>query len=140
MTERIPIDGAYSTEANGWVSELITLTGDTYLEVTLPSKGRLVIKKSETPDGPFQKALITPWAGPDFRIRIRHGLAYPIPAATVPAGSPSGQAAVPPASPGGPSLRPLQGDSIAASVPFVTSRYIRVVTSDTPTSIYLVNI
>lgn len=115
MTERIPIDGAYSTEANGWVSELITLTGDTYLEVTLPSKGRIVIKKSETPDGPFPKALITPWAGPDFRIRIRHGLAYPIPS-SVPA------------------------PNAEAAQATVTSRYIRVVASATPTSIYLVNI
>lgn len=64
------ISGAWSEEANAWVSEILELTGDTYLEVSLPTKGRLVIKKSESIDGPFPKALITPWAGPEFRIRL----------------------------------------------------------------------
>lgn len=64
------ISGAWSEEANAWVSEILELTGDTYLEVSLPTKGRLVIKKSESIDGPYPKALITPWVGPEFRIRL----------------------------------------------------------------------
>ena len=108
MTEVIPITGAYSVDANGWVSDLIALTGDTYLEVTLPSKGRVIIKKSETPDGPFPKALITPWAGPEFRIRIHHGKAEP-----------------PPQNP-----PEDQGHY----------RYIRIFTSETPTTIQLAKI
>lgn len=64
------ISGAWSEEANAWVSEILELTGDTYLEVSLPTKGRLVIKKSESIDGPYPKALITPWTGPEFRIRL----------------------------------------------------------------------
>ena len=67
------INGAWSDEANGWVSEDLELTGDAWLEVTLPHKGRLVIKKAETPEGPWPKALITPWTGPDFRLRLHHG-------------------------------------------------------------------
>lgn len=67
------IQGAWSDEANAWVSEIIELTGDAWLEVTLPHKGRIVIKKSETPDGPWPKALISNWTGPQFRIRILHG-------------------------------------------------------------------
>lgn len=73
MPELTTITGAYSAEANGWVSDIVTLTGDCYLEVTLPGKGRVVIKKAETIDGPYPKALITKWGGPDFRIRILHG-------------------------------------------------------------------
>lgn len=67
------IQGAWSDDANGWVSEDLEITGDSWLEVELPEKGRLVIKKSETPEGPWPKALITKWAGPSFRIRILHG-------------------------------------------------------------------
>lgn len=65
-----PISGAYDTDVNGWVSETLCLSGDSWLEITLPSKGRVVIKKSESSDGPFPKALISKWGGPDFRIRI----------------------------------------------------------------------
>ena len=64
------ITGSYSEKENGWVSDIVKLTGDAWLEVELPSKGRLVIKKAETIDGPWPKALITPWTGPKFRIRI----------------------------------------------------------------------
>ena len=70
MKEIETIRGAWSDEAFGWVSETIELTGDAWLEVELPQKGRLVIKKSETPEGPWPKALITKWAGPKFRIRL----------------------------------------------------------------------
>ena len=70
MKEITTIQGAWSDEANGWVSEILELTGDAWLEVELPAKGRLVIKKAESIDGPWPKALITKWAGPKFRIRI----------------------------------------------------------------------
>lgn len=78
MKEITTIQGAYSEEANGWVSEIIELTGDAWLEVELPAKGRIVIKKAEptalggfpTETTPFPKALITTWAGPKFRIRL----------------------------------------------------------------------
>ena len=64
------ITGDWSADANAWVSDTLTLTGDSWLEITLPTKGRLVIKKAEQAQGPFPKALITRWAGPDFRIRL----------------------------------------------------------------------
>ena len=64
------ITGAWSYDDNAWVSEAICLTGDSYLEIKLQDKGRLVIKKSETENGPWPKALITPWTGPDFKTRL----------------------------------------------------------------------
>jgi hypothetical protein len=64
------VKGAWSEQDNAWVSEVLCLTGDCWLEVTLPDKGRLVIKKSESANGPFPKALITEWDGPQFKIRI----------------------------------------------------------------------
>ena len=68
--EITPIDGSWSSEANAWVSDTLCLTGDCWLEITLPDKGRLVIKKSESEDGPWPKALISNWTGPGFRIRM----------------------------------------------------------------------
>ena len=70
MREPVIINGAWSDEENGWVSETVELTGDSWLEVELPGKGRVVIKKSETSDGPFPKALVSSWSGPKFRIRM----------------------------------------------------------------------
>jgi hypothetical protein len=70
------INGAWSQEENAWVSEVWCLTGDAYLEVTLPGKGRMVIKKAETLDGPWPKAKITPWTGPEFRTRIYGSTKY----------------------------------------------------------------
>ncbi len=70
MKKTTTITGAYSEEANGWVSDIVELTGDAFLDVELPSKGRIVIKKAEQTGGPYPKALITPWAGPKFRIRL----------------------------------------------------------------------
>ena len=70
------INGAWSEEENAWVSEIWCLTGDCWLEATLPDKGRLVIKKAETLDGPWPKAKVTPWAGPEFRIRIYGSTKY----------------------------------------------------------------
>ena len=40
------------------------------MEVELPEKGRLVIEKAESPEGPYPKALISKWGGPSFRIRV----------------------------------------------------------------------
>lgn len=74
--EITPINGAWSEEANAWVSELWCLTGDCWLEIALPDKGRLVIKKSETQEGPWPKAMTTSWAGPEFRIRIYGSTKY----------------------------------------------------------------
>lgn len=66
----ITIQGAWDAQANAWVSDAIELTGDCYLMVTLPSKGRLVIKKAEHIDGPWPKALITKWTGPSFKVNL----------------------------------------------------------------------
>ena len=70
MREIQTIRGSWSNDANGWASETLELTGDTWLEIDLPTKGRVVIKKAETEGGPYPKALITKWGGPSFRIRI----------------------------------------------------------------------
>jgi len=74
--EITPINGAWSDEENAWVSDLWCLTGDCWLEVSLPDKGRMVIKKSETLDGPWPKALISNWTGPDFRVRMYGSTKY----------------------------------------------------------------
>ena len=71
-----PIRGAWSEESNAWVSQLMCLTGDCWLEVTMPDKGRMVIKKSETRYGSYKKALISPWTGPEFRIRMYGSTKY----------------------------------------------------------------
>ena len=71
--EMTTVNGAWSDEANGWVSEVLELTGDAWLEVELPAKGRLVIKKAENIRGPWPKALITKLDGPMFKIRLVHG-------------------------------------------------------------------
>ncbi|MBR1448825.1 MAG: hypothetical protein IJ588_08805 [Prevotella sp.] len=63
------IDGSYSASENAWVSQTLTLTGDCWLEVELPSKGHVVIKKQES-NGKWPCALISPFSGPKFRIRI----------------------------------------------------------------------
>lgn len=68
--EIITINGAWSEEDNAWVSEVLCLTGNIYLEVSLPSKGRLVVKKSESAEGPWPKAMVSSWSGPKFRIRM----------------------------------------------------------------------
>lgn len=70
------INGAWSAEENAWVSETWYLTGDTYLEATLPDKGRMVIEKSETISGPWPKCLKSSWSGPEFRIRIYGSTKY----------------------------------------------------------------
>ena len=70
MKEITTINGAWSDEDNGWLSETLCLTGDAWLEAELPGKGRIVIKKAEQPEGPWPKALITKWTGPKFRIRM----------------------------------------------------------------------
>jgi hypothetical protein len=64
------IHGAWSSLANGWASETLCLSGDTWLEVTLPSKGRIVIEKSEGPSGPWPKVFVSPWVGPAMRLRL----------------------------------------------------------------------
>lgn len=106
MRELKTIQGAWSDEANGWVSEDLELTCDTWLEVTLPHKGRLVIKKSETPEGPWPKAVITPWAGPKFLFRLFIG----------------------------------RDDVDSKGVNIGHSRYIRIITTVTPTTIYYADI
>lgn len=106
MKEITTIRGSWSDDANGWVSETVELTGDAWLEVELPEKGRLVIKKAESQEGPWPKALITKWTGPSLRIRIYHGR-----------------------------------DEVSAKVDGVGhNRYIRIVTTITPTRIQLANI
>ena len=100
------INGAWSDEANGWVSETLELTGDSWLEGTLPHKGRLVIKKAESLEGPWPKALITPWTGPKMRIRILHG----------------------------------RDKVCAKSFGIGHNRYIKIITTETPSSIQLANI
>lgn len=74
--EITPINGAWSEEANAWVSEDWCLTGDCWLEVSMPDKARIVIKKSETLDGPWPKAFVSPWCGPEMRIRIYGSTKY----------------------------------------------------------------
>ena len=74
--EITPIDGAWSEQEHAWLSEPVLLGGDCWLEVTLPDKGRMIIKKSETSSGVYARALISPWTGPDFRIRIYGSTKY----------------------------------------------------------------
>ena len=70
MRQITTITGSYSEKENGWVSDIIKLTGDALLDIELPSEGMVVIKKAEKIQGPYPKALITKWAGPKFRIKL----------------------------------------------------------------------
>lgn len=70
------INGAWSDDENAWVSETWFLTGDCWLEVTMPGKSRMVIKKAETPEGPWPKCLKSTWTGPEYRIRIYGSTKY----------------------------------------------------------------
>lgn len=106
MKEITTINGAWSDEANGWVSETLELTGDAWLEVELPAKGRIVIKKAEKIEGPYPKALITKWTGPKFRIRLVHGI-----------------------------YTGKKDEGVGD-----LGRYIRIITTETPTTIQYVNI
>lgn len=106
MKEITTINGAWSDDDNGWVSEPIALTGDAWLEVELPQKGRIVIKKAEREEGPWPKALITKWSGPSFRIRLLHG-----------------------------TYTGKKGDGVG-----MQSRYIKIITTETPNTIQYVNI
>ena len=63
------ITGSLDEEAKAWISDVVELHTDCYLEVDLPSKGRLIIKKKET-DGSWPKAMITKWTGPNIRVRV----------------------------------------------------------------------
>lgn len=77
MNQITTIQGAWSDEEDAWVSESLHLTGDCWLEVELPEKGRLLIRKAETADGPWPMALVSTWHGPSFRIRVYGSTKYP---------------------------------------------------------------
>lgn len=70
MRQITTITGSYSEKENGWVSDIVKLTGDVLLDIELPSEGMVVIKKAEKIQGPYPKALITKWSGPKFRIKL----------------------------------------------------------------------
>jgi len=70
------INGAWSEQENAWVSDVWCLTGDCWLEVTMPDKARLLIRKAETLDGPWPRAMVTKWTGPEFRIRMYGSTKY----------------------------------------------------------------
>lgn len=76
MPQLNTINGSWSSDDNAWVSDTLCLTCDIWLEVVLPDKGRMVIKKSETEDGPWPKALITGWTGPAFRVAVYSSTEY----------------------------------------------------------------
>lgn len=67
---RIDITGDWNEDANAWVSDVVGMNSNAFLEIDLPSKGILVIKKSEKVEGPWPKAMTTKWTGPKIRIRI----------------------------------------------------------------------
>ena len=60
----------FSSTANGYVSPVIELSGDTYLILSLERKGRVAVKKANSPEGPFPKIFVSPVAGPEFRLRL----------------------------------------------------------------------
>lgn len=60
----------YDEKENGWSSDIVTLTGETFLSLRLPSLGRVCLRKSNTDNGPWPIILMTPWTGPDFRVRL----------------------------------------------------------------------
>lgn len=74
--EITPINGSWSEEEHAWVSELWCLTGDCWLEVKLPDKGRVLVRKAESNDGAFPKAFCSEWAGPEFRLRFYGSTKY----------------------------------------------------------------
>lgn len=69
MKETVKIKGAWDSNENAWVSETLCLTGNSYLEATLPENGRMLIRKAEHKDGPYPTALVSKWER-DFEITI----------------------------------------------------------------------
>lgn len=70
------IAGQWDDRERAWVSETLQLTGDCWVEISLGAKGRLLVRKSENTDGPWPKALVSEWTGPEFRIRMYGGTKY----------------------------------------------------------------
>lgn len=60
----------YDEGENGWVSEEMVLTGETFLALSLPDRGRVCLRKSNSADGPWPIILMSPHTGPDFRIHL----------------------------------------------------------------------
>lgn len=58
----------YSSESNSWTTGVVELTGDCWLRVVLPGKGRLAIRHLYKGQWPI--VLMSPYTGPDFEIRI----------------------------------------------------------------------
>lgn len=65
----LDVTGSWNEDANAWISDVVELHTDCYLEIDLPSKGRLVVKKAETIDSPWPKAMVSKWAD-QIRLRI----------------------------------------------------------------------
>lgn len=66
----IEISGQWSDEEKGWVSDILRIEGNCWLHIVLPYRGIVVIKKSESLDGPWPKALVTGWDGEEYGIKI----------------------------------------------------------------------
>lgn len=66
----IEVKGQWSNEEKGWVSETLCIKGNCWLHIILPFRGIVVIKKSESLDGPWPKALVTDWDGEEYGIKI----------------------------------------------------------------------
>ena len=61
---------AFDWTEMGWVSETLKLSGDVVLRCVLKKRGRLCVKKSNDGKGRWPKVLMTPNAGPEFRITV----------------------------------------------------------------------
>lgn len=60
---------AYSEADTAWVTEALTLTGDTYLTIELKESGRVVIKRKDA-KGRWPKIFISNNDGAAFRLRL----------------------------------------------------------------------
>lgn len=70
MSQITNISGSWSDRDNAWVSEALQLSDESFLEVEFEQNGIVVIKLSDTQNGPWPKAYISKWRGPKQQVRL----------------------------------------------------------------------
>lgn len=63
------MDFTYDATDNAYTTQPILLTGDAFLTLSLPERGRLAIRKSNTGERPWPIVLMSP-KNKDYQIRI----------------------------------------------------------------------
>ena len=67
--ERDGVQFFWNGFSNSFRTEVISLLGDCFLRLSLPERGRVAIRKANSPGGPWPVVLMSP-VNTDFEIRI----------------------------------------------------------------------